>query len=346
MRQSLPKLLFASALCTALLAAGSTPNRDEMRLEVRHNSLLGSSYQLKSIAFTLDGKTIVHKAISLDEKGPEPSGLLYEGNVESGDHSLKMEFVYEGRSSVFFYVNSYRFLMKARVRFHAAPNYVFIVQTTLKQHNDITIPWEKRPYIEMDAVPKSAILPDEDEAPSVAVNKVPIDAGTTEVAEVRDANACSDDRACPDGNHCVEGICKPAPAVIASTPSSKPEKPPAHCTTEPLFFEFSRANLSNESQAQLKAFAACLKSEAKVRVRIEGHCDIRGSDNVNNALGMKRAQAVADFLEREGFVPTRLQLLSFGKKKPRCMADAETCHAENRRVEVSPITPKHELAGG
>ncbi len=99
-----------------------------------------------------------------------------------------------------------------------------------------------------------------------------------------------------------------------------------------VFFAFDRAQLSDEARATLKANTEWLKSNASVRVQIEGHCDERGTEDYNMALGAKRAQATMDYLASLGISASRMSTISFGKEVPVCREHTEVCWAKNRRA--------------
>jgi peptidoglycan-associated lipoprotein len=69
-------------------------------------------------------------------------------------------------------------------------------------------------------------------------------------------------------------------------------------------------------------------------VRLEGHCDVRGSAAYNQQLGDRRADAVVKYLRKKGLAAVRLSKLSWGKSRPLCEEATEACHARNRRVEA------------
>jgi len=99
-----------------------------------------------------------------------------------------------------------------------------------------------------------------------------------------------------------------------------------------VFFAFDRAELSEEARAALKANTEWLKANGSVRVQIEGHCDERGAEDYNMALGAKRAQAAMDYLTSLGITAVRMSTVSFGEEAPVCREHTEECWAKNRRA--------------
>jgi len=81
----------------------------------------------------------------------------------------------------------------------------------------------------------------------------------------------------------------------------------------------------------LRASAAWLKKNPSARAQIEGHCDERGTNEYNLALGAKRAQAAKDYLVSLGVAENRLSTVSYGEEIPVCGEATESCWQKNRR---------------
>jgi peptidoglycan-associated lipoprotein len=99
-----------------------------------------------------------------------------------------------------------------------------------------------------------------------------------------------------------------------------------------VYFAFDRAELSDEARAALKADSEWLNANASVRVQIEGHCDERGAEDYNMALGAKRAQVAMEYLTSLGITPGRMSTISFGEEVPVCRDHSEECWTKNRRA--------------
>lgn len=104
-----------------------------------------------------------------------------------------------------------------------------------------------------------------------------------------------------------------------------------------IHFDFDQFTLSAEARDLLAANAAYLQADAGVRVKIEGHCDERGSDEYNLALGERRAQAAKDYLVTLGVAADRLETISYGEELPLDSSSNETAWAKNRRAEFKAI---------
>jgi peptidoglycan-associated lipoprotein len=105
-------------------------------------------------------------------------------------------------------------------------------------------------------------------------------------------------------------------------------------------FAFDRADLSQEARATLNANAEWLKKNTAARVQIEGHCDERGAEDYNMALGAKRAQTAMDYLRTLGIAGDRLSTISYGEEVPACKEHAEGCWSKNRRARFVVVSGK------
>ena len=100
-----------------------------------------------------------------------------------------------------------------------------------------------------------------------------------------------------------------------------------------IFFDFDKSDLKPEAKATLKKKAAWLRDNAAYVVRIEGHCDERGTNEYNLALGERRAHAAKKFLMALGVEEHRMSGISYGEEKPADPGHNEDAWAKNRRDE-------------
>jgi peptidoglycan-associated lipoprotein len=101
---------------------------------------------------------------------------------------------------------------------------------------------------------------------------------------------------------------------------------------EDILFEFDSASLSAEAQEILRAKAAWLRENPRARVMIEGHCDERGTNEYNLALGDRRAFSSKSFLVDLGIADSRLTTISYGEERPLDSRSTEDAWAQNRRA--------------
>ena len=100
-----------------------------------------------------------------------------------------------------------------------------------------------------------------------------------------------------------------------------------------VYFDFDKSILDADDKTLLEQYLPLIK-RAKI-VRLEGHCDERGTREYNLALGERRALEVRDFLIVKGVSGKKIRVVSFGEEKPLKSASNEKAWAENRRVEIS-----------
>ncbi|EJL6759606.1 peptidoglycan-associated lipoprotein Pal [Vibrio cholerae] len=99
-----------------------------------------------------------------------------------------------------------------------------------------------------------------------------------------------------------------------------------------IYFAFDNATIASDYEAMLAAHAAYLVKNPSLRVTIEGHADERGTPEYNIALGERRAQAVAKYLEALGVQAGQLSIVSYGEEKPLVLGQSEEAYAKNRRA--------------
>jgi peptidoglycan-associated lipoprotein len=102
-----------------------------------------------------------------------------------------------------------------------------------------------------------------------------------------------------------------------------------------IYFEFDSAALLPESQQSLTEKADLLLAHPDITATIAGHCDERGTDAYNMALGQRRADAAKAFLENLGVNVNQLNTISYGEEQPADPASNEEAWAKNRRAEFS-----------
>jgi peptidoglycan-associated lipoprotein len=98
------------------------------------------------------------------------------------------------------------------------------------------------------------------------------------------------------------------------------------------YFDFNKAELRPDARDALSRTAEFLRSYPQVRVTIEGHCDDRGSTEYNIGLGERRAQSAKNYLISLGITPDRMDTVSWGKERPFCTEQTESCWQDNRRA--------------
>ena len=101
---------------------------------------------------------------------------------------------------------------------------------------------------------------------------------------------------------------------------------------EDILFEFDSASLSVEAQEILRAKAEWLRENPRAQVMIEGHCDERGTNEYNLALGDRRAFSSKSFLVDLGIADSRITTISYGEEQPVDSRSTEDAWTQNRRA--------------
>ena len=148
----------------------------------------------------------------------------------------------------------------------------------------------------------------------------------------------------------------PGASTAAPAPSSQPAKAaPGSATTAPttgapssgarpspkefvavaemrdVFFDFDKYDIRPGDAKTLDTNASWLKSNDNL-VLIEGHCDERGTNEYNLALGERRAKSTMNYLVSQGIQASRITIISYGEERPLCTEKTEECWAKNRRA--------------
>jgi peptidoglycan-associated lipoprotein len=99
-----------------------------------------------------------------------------------------------------------------------------------------------------------------------------------------------------------------------------------------VLFDYDKYDIRPDARVVLNSIATWLGSHRDVNVVIEGHCDERGTNEYNLALGEKRAKASRDYLISRGVSLIRMIVVTYGEEQPICIAPNEQCWQKNRRA--------------
>ncbi len=111
-------------------------------------------------------------------------------------------------------------------------------------------------------------------------------------------------------------------------------------TNAKIYFEFDKFDMKAESKQVLARKAELLKKYPQIKVSIQGHCDERGTEEYNLALGERRARAAYEFLVYSGVAATQMEVISYGKLRPAVQGHNESAWAQNRRDEFIVLNPR------
>jgi peptidoglycan-associated lipoprotein len=128
------------------------------------------------------------------------------------------------------------------------------------------------------------------------------------------------------------------PAMAAAAPPTGPtmtEEQLFAQNVNDVYFDYDKYALRSGDEATAERDAAFLKSHPDIKVLIAGHCDDRGSEEYNLALGESRAESLKKALVADGVDPSRLKVVSDGEEKPFCTQENDSCWQENRRDHLA-----------
>ncbi|UCD62612.1 MAG: peptidoglycan-associated lipoprotein Pal [Candidatus Zixiibacteriota bacterium] len=133
------------------------------------------------------------------------------------------------------------------------------------------------------------------------------------------------------------------PVEEDTTPAEEPAPPPPapklqETQFQTVYFDFDKYNLRDDAKASLDHNFGLLQEFPDVIVKIEGHCDERGTVEYNLSLGEKRAKSSMDYLVSLGIDPGRISIISYGKERPVDQGHNEEAWAKNRRSEFKIIS--------
>lgn len=115
---------------------------------------------------------------------------------------------------------------------------------------------------------------------------------------------------------------------------TKEEKAAIEAGLQDVFFGYDQWVLSDSGMDALNLDAQWLKDHPGAVMKVEGHCDERGTADYNIVLGEKRAKTARGYLIESGVAPKQVAIVSYGKARPFCSDPAESCYQQNRRGHV------------
>lgn len=136
----------------------------------------------------------------------------------------------------------------------------------------------------------------------------------------------------PGGTQDASASVSVSAAVVRATPAPLPsDEELFRQAVRDVFFDYDRSDIRATDKPAAETDAAFLVQHPNMRVLVEGHCDDRGSEEYNLALGESRARALRESLIAQGISADRIKTVSYGKEQPFCQKDDEACWQQNRR---------------
>ncbi len=133
----------------------------------------------------------------------------------------------------------------------------------------------------------------------------------------------------PGGNQNASARVTVNPKVAEAAPSPSDEDLFAR-NVKDVRFDYDKAEIKSDQSPLAQNDAAFLLQHSSIKVVVEGHCDDRGSEEYNLALGTSRAEALKKSLLQAGVPQDRIQTVSYGKEKPFCTDENDQCWSQNR----------------
>ena len=109
--------------------------------------------------------------------------------------------------------------------------------------------------------------------------------------------------------------------------------------TETVYFDFDSSAIKSSERSKIETVASYLKGSSSAAIKVEGHCDERGTEEYNRSLGERRALAVREELVRLGIAPDRIDTISYGEDRPADPGHNEAAWKLNRRGVFVLLTP-------
>ena len=126
---------------------------------------------------------------------------------------------------------------------------------------------------------------------------------------------------------------------LPATDRSSWDQDRASFATQTVYFDFDKSNIKTSEVPKIEQVAAMFKTMSGKALRIEGHCDERGTEEYNRALGERRALSIREYLITLGVDAQLVDTISFGEDKPVDPGHDETAWAKNRRGEFIVLSP-------
>ena len=108
---------------------------------------------------------------------------------------------------------------------------------------------------------------------------------------------------------------------------------------EVVYFEFDKSNIQSSEVGKLERVAQTMKTMPGKALRVEGHCDERGTEEYNRALGERRALSARDYLIQLGLNPQMVETVSYGEDQPADFGSGPAAWEKNRRAQFIVLTP-------
>jgi len=152
-------------------------------------------------------------------------------------------------------------------------------------------------------------------------------------------NGCASKKQMPEKPAPVKEVpaapTRPAPpAVVPKAPVQEESAVPRDLSFATIYFDYDKSDIRSDQRDVLNRNAQLMSKYNTVRIRIEGHCDERGTEEYNIALGQRRADSISRYLTDYGISGSRISTVSYGEMRPVDTGNNESAWSKNRRGEI------------
>ena len=166
-----------------------------------------------------------------------------------------------------------------------------------------------------------------------AMKKTPTTAPSLQQSTTTTTTATPDDSLAGDQGQIREETIAATPQSTITTEPLTPLQKPVPAGLQVVPFSYDQHLLTDEARNIIAANAALLKTGGRAKFQLAGHCDERGSDQYNIALGERRAESVRAYLLELGIDAGQMETISYGEERPVDAGHDESAWQQNRRVE-------------
>ena len=138
--------------------------------------------------------------------------------------------------------------------------------------------------------------------------------------------------AASSGETAAQPAASPSATVAQTTPRPDRRDFESMSQLEPIYFDFDKSDIRADAARTLQTNANWFRSNPNYLILIEGHCDERGTNEYNLALGERRARSTMNYLVAQGVASSRMTIISYGEERPVCTEHNEACWQKNRRA--------------
>lgn len=158
----------------------------------------------------------------------------------------------------------------------------------------------------------------------------------TATAALLSLAACASDTQRPADDAGASASTAPAttPAPTTSAGAVESQAMAAMPNVRVIYFALDSSDINSDGRSLVEGWAAYLAANPNARVRLEGHCDERGTREYNVGLGERRGNAVMQALTSRGVSARQISVTSYGEERPVAMGHDESAWQQNRRVEI------------